>query len=42
LLAHHPSPLSANRGGWFGSKHFSKTNLWLQEKGLNPIHWSNI
>lgn len=42
MLAHHPSPLSANRGGWFGSKHFSKANLWLQEKGLNPIHWSNI
>ncbi len=42
MLAHHPSPLSANRGGWFGSKHFSKTNLWLQEKGLSPIHWSNI
>ena len=26
LTANHPSPLSANRGGWFGCKHFSKTN----------------
>lgn len=41
MLAHHPSPLSANRGGWFGSKHFSKTNTWLEQKGLKPIHWSN-
>ncbi|MFZ9197022.1 MAG: uracil-DNA glycosylase [Bacilli bacterium] len=41
LLAHHPSPLSANRGGWFGCRHFSKTNTWLIEKGLQPIHWSN-
>lgn len=41
LLAHHPSPLSANRGGWFGCRHFSLTNQWLKEKGLTPIHWSN-
>ncbi len=41
LLAHHPSPLSANRGGWFGSQHFSKTNAWLESKNLKPIHWSN-
>jgi uracil-DNA glycosylase len=41
LKAHHPSPLSANRGGWFGSKHFSQTNLWLMNQGLSPIHWSN-
>lgn len=42
LLAHHPSPLSANRGGWFGCKHFSQTNAWLTQHGLSPIHWSNI
>lgn len=41
LLAHHPSPLSANRGGWFGNKHFSKTNAWLTAKGIKPILWSN-
>jgi uracil-DNA glycosylase len=35
----HPSPLSANRGYWFGNKHFSKTNLYLTEKGKVPIHW---
>jgi len=42
LFAHHPSPLSANRGGWFGCKHFSKTNQWLTLQGLVPIQWSNI
>lgn len=41
LLAHHPSPLSANRGGWFGCQHFSKTNSWLEKNNLKPIHWSN-
>jgi uracil-DNA glycosylase len=42
LFAHHPSPLAANRGGWFGCKHFSLTNHWLTLQGLNPIQWSNI
>lgn len=41
LKAHHPSPLSANRGGWFGTKHFSQTNRWLISQGQTPIHWSN-
>ena len=41
LKANHPSPLSANRGGWFGCKHFSKTNHWLIEKGEIPIQWQN-
>jgi uracil-DNA glycosylase len=41
LKAHHPSPLSANRGGWFGTKHFSQTNHWLISQGQTPIHWSN-
>ena len=31
----HPSPLSANRGGWFGTKPFSKANDFLE----NPIQW---
>lgn len=35
----HPSPLSANRGYWFGNKHFSKTNYLLQQAGQNAIDW---
>lgn len=39
LTAGHPSPLSANRGYWFGNKHFSQTNTFLTSKGLAPIQW---
>jgi len=39
LISGHPSPLSANRGYWFGNKHFSKTNLILKEKGGKEIVW---
>jgi uracil-DNA glycosylase len=39
LKAAHPSPLSANRG-FFGCRHFSKTNEILAELGLNGIDWS--
>jgi len=39
LESGHPSPLSANRGYWFGNKHFSKTNKFLQSKGLEEIKW---
>jgi len=35
----HPSPLSANRGLWFGNKHFSKTNAYLKSLGKEPIEW---
>lgn len=35
----HPSPLSANRGLWFGNKHFSQTNLYLKEIGIGEIDW---
>lgn len=35
----HPSPLSANRGLWFGNKHFSKTNDYLQSLGTETIKW---
>ena len=35
----HPSPLSANRGGWFGNKHFSKCNALLKEMGKTEIDW---
>ena len=36
----HPSPLSANRGYWFGNKHFSETNKYLESLGKNKIDWS--
>lgn len=39
LTSGHPSPLSANRGYWFGNKHFSKTNAFLKSKGLETIDW---
>ena len=39
LKSGHPSPLSANRGYWFGNKHFSKTNNYLESKGLPKINW---
>ena len=35
----HPSPLSANRGGWFGQHQFSRCNAYLTENGLTPIQW---
>jgi uracil-DNA glycosylase len=35
----HPSPLSANRGYWFGNKHFSKTNKILKALGKKEIDW---
>lgn len=35
----HPSPLSANRGLWFGNKHFSKTNAFLKSKNEQEISW---
>jgi len=38
LMSVHPSPLSASRG-FFGCKHFSKTNALLENAGLTPINW---
>jgi uracil-DNA glycosylase len=38
LKAPHPSPLAASRG-FFGCKHFSKTNELLQNAGLMPVNW---
>lgn len=38
LEAPHPSPLSAYRG-FFGCKHFSKTNEFLMQHGFSPIDW---
>ena len=37
----HPSPLSANRGGWFKNGCFKKANDYLNSKGLKTINWSN-
>ncbi len=39
LKAAHPSPLSANRGGFFGCKVFSKANNYLKQHGIEPIDW---
>ena len=38
LMSAHPSPFSADRG-FFGNKHFSKTNDYLKSKGLKEIDW---
>ena len=39
LTAPHPSPLSAHRG-FFGCRHFSKANAWLEKRGERPIDWA--
>ncbi|MEI8280432.1 MAG: uracil-DNA glycosylase [Bacteroidota bacterium] len=39
LASAHPSPLSAYNG-FFGCKHFSKTNTWLQQHSIQPIDWT--
>ena len=39
LKSVHPSPLSANRGGWFGNHHFSQANTYLKAHGLEEIEW---
>jgi len=39
LESGHPSPLSANRGYWFGNKHFSQVNAYLRKKGITEINW---
>lgn len=39
ITAGHPSPLSANRGYWFGNKSFSKTNFQLVQARERPIDW---
>lgn len=38
LTSVHPSPLSASRG-FFGNKHFSRTNDYLRQHGMDPISW---
>ena len=39
LDANHPSPLSANRGGWFGNNHFKLANQYLELHQKNMIDW---
>ena len=39
LQSVHPSPLSANHGGWFGNHHFSRANAYLKEHGEDEILW---
>ncbi len=39
LASGHPSPMSANQGKWFGNKHFSQTNMYLESKGKSRIAW---
>lgn len=39
LTSPHPSPLSAYRG-FFGNRHFSKANAWLERRGQTPIQWA--
>lgn len=39
LKSPHPSPLSAHRG-FFGNRHFSQANAYLQANGIEPITWS--
>jgi uracil-DNA glycosylase len=40
LTSGHPSPLSANRGFWFGNQHFSKANKILKKLGKTEIDWT--
>lgn len=39
LTSGHPSPLSANRGYWFGNRHFSQANTLLTQQNRQPIRW---
>ncbi|MFL0095940.1 uracil-DNA glycosylase [Tenacibaculum maritimum] len=39
LTSGHPSPLSANRGYWFGNSHFSKANAFLKNNRMKQIDW---
>ncbi|WP_034058485.1 uracil-DNA glycosylase [Lacinutrix jangbogonensis] len=39
LTSGHPSPLSANRGYWFGNRHFSESNAILKKLGLVEVEW---
>ena len=42
LESGHPSPMSANQGKWFGNKHFSQANAYLQKNNLKTIDWLKL
>ncbi|XP_063902330.1 uracil-DNA glycosylase-like [Zophobas morio] len=42
LQSAHPSPLAAFKGGFFGSKPFSKTNSFLMQNGEDPVNWKDL
>jgi uracil-DNA glycosylase len=42
LTSGHPSPLSANRGYWFGNQHFLKVNEVLKKRGEKAIDWKIV
>ena len=42
LTSGHPSPMSANRGYWFGNKHFSKANKYLIKQKRESIQWMTL
>ena len=42
LKSGHPSPLSANRGFWFGNEHFKKCNFYLKNHHKKEIEWFNV
>ena len=39
LKSGHPSPLSANKGLWFGNRHFSKANNYFKINNISKILW---
>ena len=41
LESSHPSPLSANQGGWFNKHQFSKCNEYLKVNNIKTIEWCN-
>ena len=41
IKRNHPSPLSANKGGWFNQNTFIECDNFLLSKGLKPIDWKN-
>ena len=42
IETNHPSPLSANRGGWFGSGCFKETNQYLRENNVEEVRWVEL
>lgn len=40
LKCGHPSPMSANKGYWFGNRHFSKANAILKQWNLEEVNWN--